>query len=43
MVAFVDQHRIKPVVDRVFGFAEVKAAYAYQGSAALFGKVVIAT
>jgi NADPH:quinone reductase-like Zn-dependent oxidoreductase len=40
--AFVDQHRIKPVVDRVFGFAEAKAAYAYQASAALFGKVVIA-
>ena len=40
--AFLDQHRIKPVVDRVFGFAEAKAAYAYQASMALFGKVVIA-
>ncbi len=40
--AYVDQHRFRPVVDRVFGFAEAKAAYAYQASAALFGKVVIA-
>ncbi len=40
--AFVDQHHIRPVVDRVFGFAEAKAAYAYQASTALFGKVVIA-
>ena len=40
--AFLDRHRIKPVVDRVFGFAEAKAAYAYQASTALFGKVVIA-
>jgi NADPH:quinone reductase-like Zn-dependent oxidoreductase len=39
---FVDQHRFKPVVDRVFGFAEAKAAYAYQASGELFGKVVIA-
>lgn len=40
--AFVDQHHIKPVIDRVFDFADAKAAYAYQASAALFGKVVIA-
>lgn len=40
--AFVDHHRIKPVVDRVFSFADAKAAYAYQASTALFGKVVIA-
>ena len=40
--AFVDAHGIKPVVDRVFDFADAKAAYAYQGSPALFGKVVIA-
>jgi NADPH:quinone reductase-like Zn-dependent oxidoreductase len=40
--AFVDHHRFKPVVDRVFSFADAKSAYAYQASAALFGKVVIA-
>ena len=40
--AFVDAHQLKPVVDRVFGFADAKAAYAYQASGELFGKVVIA-
>jgi NADPH:quinone reductase-like Zn-dependent oxidoreductase len=40
--AFVDSHGLKPVVDRVFPFADAKAAYAYQSSAQLFGKVVIA-
>jgi NADPH:quinone reductase-like Zn-dependent oxidoreductase len=40
--AFVDAHQLKPVVDRVFGFADTKAAYAYQSSGELFGKVVIA-
>jgi alcohol dehydrogenase len=35
-------HQLKPVVDRVFDFGEAKAAYAYQSSGALFGKVVIA-
>lgn len=39
---FVDRHAIQPVVDRVFDFTEAKAAYAYQSSAELFGKVVIA-
>jgi len=39
---FVDTHALKPVVDRVFAFGEAKAAYAYQSSAELFGKVVIA-
>jgi NADPH:quinone reductase-like Zn-dependent oxidoreductase len=41
--AFVDAHQLKPVVDRVFDFAAAKAAYAYQSSRELFGKVVIAT
>jgi NADPH:quinone reductase-like Zn-dependent oxidoreductase len=39
--AFVDAHAIKPVIDRVFDFADAKAAYAYQASPDLFGKVVI--
>jgi len=39
--AFIDKHQIKPVVDRVFDFEDAKAAYAYQASSALFGKVVI--
>jgi len=40
--AFVDAHRLQPVVDRVFDFTDAGAAYAYQSSAELFGKVVIA-
>ncbi|MGN6453077.1 MAG: zinc-dependent alcohol dehydrogenase family protein [Steroidobacteraceae bacterium] len=40
--AFIDMHQLKPVVDRVFDFSQAKAAYAYQSSGALFGKVVIA-
>jgi NADPH:quinone reductase-like Zn-dependent oxidoreductase len=39
--AFIDAHRIKPVVDRTFDFADAKAAYAYQASPDLFGKVII--
>jgi NADPH:quinone reductase-like Zn-dependent oxidoreductase len=40
--SFVDRHALRPVVDRVFDFAEARAAYAYQSSSELFGKVVIA-
>lgn len=38
----IDANAIKPVVDRIFGFDDVKAAYAYHASPALFGKTVIA-
>jgi NADPH:quinone reductase-like Zn-dependent oxidoreductase len=34
-------HQLKPVIDRVFAFAEAPAAYEYLKSAAHFGKVVI--
>lgn len=40
--AAIDANAIKPVVDRVFGFDDAKAAYAYHASPALFGKTVIA-
>jgi NADPH:quinone reductase-like Zn-dependent oxidoreductase len=40
--AFVEEHGVKPMIDRVFDFDDAKAAYAYQSSADLFGKVVIA-
>jgi NADPH:quinone reductase-like Zn-dependent oxidoreductase len=40
--AFVDAHGIKPVIGQRFDFGDAKAAYAYQSSDALFGKVVIA-
>ena len=39
--AAVDACAIRPVVDRVFEFGDARAAYEYQASAALFGKVVI--
>ena len=39
---FVDRHKVNPVVDRVFEFADAKSAYSYQSSPDLFGKVVIA-
>ena len=37
------RHEIKPVVDRVFPFAEAAAAYRHLQSGAHFGKVVIAS
>jgi NADPH:quinone reductase-like Zn-dependent oxidoreductase len=33
--------RIKPVIDKVFGFDEVKAAYNHMAAGAHFGKIVI--
>jgi NADPH:quinone reductase-like Zn-dependent oxidoreductase len=32
---------IEPVIDKVFGFGEVKAAYQHMASGAHFGKIVI--
>lgn len=37
----IDVARIKPVIDRVFDFADAKAAFAHLDSGAHFGKVVI--
>src|ERR1700742_1225019 len=34
-------NRIKPVIDKVFGFGDVKAAYQHMASGAHFGKIVI--
>jgi NADPH:quinone reductase-like Zn-dependent oxidoreductase len=42
MLRAMEQHRIKPVVDRVFGFEELKEAMAYLQSGAQFGKVCLA-
>jgi NADPH:quinone reductase-like Zn-dependent oxidoreductase len=38
----IDANEIKPMVDKVFAFADAKAAYDYHASPALFGKTVIA-
>jgi NADPH:quinone reductase-like Zn-dependent oxidoreductase len=37
----ISQHQLKPVIDKVFPFAEAPAAYRYLKSAAHFAKVVI--
>ena len=42
MVRAIDQHRLKPVVDRVFPFEELKEAMAYLQTGAQFGKVCVA-
>ncbi len=41
MLRAVGQHRLKPVVDRVFDFAQLKDAMAYLKSGAQFGKICI--
>ena len=41
MVAFVAEHRLTPVIDRVFSFADAPAALRYLQSSHAFGKVVI--
>jgi NADPH:quinone reductase-like Zn-dependent oxidoreductase len=41
MNAFIAQHKLKPVIDRVFAFEEAAAAFEYLASGSHFGKVVI--
>ena len=41
MLAFIDQHNLKPVIDKVFDFDDAKAAFEYLASSHQFGKVVI--
>jgi NADPH:quinone reductase-like Zn-dependent oxidoreductase len=41
LVRVLEATRIEPVIDRVFGFGEVKDAYAYLASGSHFGKVAI--
>jgi NADPH:quinone reductase-like Zn-dependent oxidoreductase len=41
MNAAITVNRIKPVIDRVFGFDEAPAAYQHMASGAHFGKIVI--
>jgi NADPH:quinone reductase-like Zn-dependent oxidoreductase len=42
MLRAVEQHRLKPVVDRVFAFGELRAALDYLASGAHFGKIALA-
>jgi len=41
MLRAIDQHKVKPVLDRVFAFEQLKEAMAYLKSGAHFGKIVI--
>lgn len=38
---FLEQHRIRPAIDKVFGFDDAQDAYRYLQSGSHFGKVVI--
>lgn len=41
MLEFVDEHRIRPIVARVFPFDQVNEAFAYLKNTSQFGKVVL--
>ena len=41
MNAFISEHRIKPVIDRIFDFAQADAAFVYMENGSHFGKIVI--
>ena len=41
MNAFLAEHQLRPVIDRVFAFEQAPAAYAYMRSNAHLGKIVI--
>ncbi len=41
MCAAIEQHRVAPVVDRVFAFDELPAAFAHLASGTQFGKVCV--
>ena len=41
MLAFVDEHRITPVIERVFPLAEAKEALLFLEQQHQFGKVVV--
>ncbi|KAJ5339932.1 Polyketide synthase enoylreductase [Penicillium brevicompactum] len=41
MIRFYEEHQVRPVVNRVFSFAEAKQAFEFLESGSHFGKVVI--
>ncbi|MCX8004388.1 MAG: zinc-binding dehydrogenase, partial [Burkholderiaceae bacterium] len=41
MLRAIEQHRLRPVIDRVFAFEELRAALDYLRSGAHFGKICI--
>lgn len=41
MNSFITQHKIKPVIDRTFEYADAQAAFDYMDAGSHFGKIVI--
>ena len=41
MNAFISEHEIRPLIDRVFEFEEAPAAFDYMESGNFMGKIVI--
>ena len=41
MNAFMEEHQVRPVVDRVFDFDEAQEAYDFMGNGSFMGKIVI--
>lgn len=41
MNAFIDSHKIKPIIDREFDFKDAEAAFAWMDTGSHFGKIVI--
>ncbi len=41
MVAFVCQHKIRPIVDKIFNFSEANQAFEYMHAAQQLGKIVL--
>ena len=41
MNAFMEEHRIRPVIDRVFSFEQAREAYDFMGNGSFMGKIVI--
>ena len=42
MNAFITEHRLRPIIDRVFTLEDASAAYDYMASGSHLGKIVIA-
>jgi D-arabinose 1-dehydrogenase-like Zn-dependent alcohol dehydrogenase len=41
LVAFVEQHRIRPIIDRIFPLEQLGAAFQYQLTGQHLGKIAI--
>ena len=41
MNAFIAEHELRPVVDRIFGFEQAPAAFEFMENGSYLGKIVI--